>query len=141
MRKSSFGNVVLCERVFQGENNKHILCNTYSGDIVVQSLPATVPLSVYLEVKSSRVGDESINVEFLVNNQTVIGGSAIARSEKVGQIVVMIVPMFMANFDRNSTIKVKVTQEGMQPTYAMTKTVTKGMLPTPQLPTASQQQP
>lgn len=138
MKKSSFGNVVLCERVFQGENNKHILCNTYSGDIVVQELPATVPLSVYLEVKSSKNGDETINVEFLVNNETMIGGSATAKSEKPGQIVVMILPMFMAGFDRNSTIKVRVTQDGMQPTIAMTKTVTEGLLPIPQPPTASQ---
>jgi hypothetical protein len=136
MRKSSFGNVVLCERVFQGENNKHILCNTYSGDIVVQEFPARFPLSVYLEIKSSKIGDEEIKVEYLVDNKTVIEGVATAKSEKLGQIVVMIVPMFMAAFEKDGAIKVRVTQEGMAPTMALNKTVTKGLISTPQPPIA-----
>ena len=49
-KKIKFENAVLCEFAAQGSNNKPILINVYSGDIITASMPANLSFGLFIEV-------------------------------------------------------------------------------------------
>ena len=49
LEQCTIENAILCDEVRQEKSNKFILIGVYAGDIVVASLPAPVPISIYLD--------------------------------------------------------------------------------------------
>ena len=76
MKKSKFGNVVLCERVMMGEHKKHILLNTYSGDVIVNDLPANLQFGLYIEIYAAKNGQDTVKMELLLNDKVLLDGQA-----------------------------------------------------------------
>lgn len=130
MKKSKFGNVVLCEHVSAGELNKHILINTYSGDIVVPNMPANIFLGLYLEIYSSKIGEEHIHIEVAIDDKIFLEGDALAYNTSVGQLSVLTLPGFIGPFQKDGVLSISVAQEDMAKTVAMKKKVFAGLIPT-----------
>lgn len=61
-KNHQFGNVMLCEHVAEGSRKKHVLVNTYSGDIRVIEFPAEIPFSIYVEVEMRKFGPAAIEL-------------------------------------------------------------------------------
>ncbi|WP_175551258.1 DUF6941 family protein [Sphingobium sp. YR657] len=54
---------ILCEMTRPELNNKVSIIGAYSGDVVVQSFPATFPLSSYFEVSEVDAGAHQLNIK------------------------------------------------------------------------------
>ena len=56
----TFKNAILCEEVRQEKNNKFILLGVFSGDILVEEIPANLGLSFYLEAIIAKPGPTNL---------------------------------------------------------------------------------
>ena len=116
----------LCEYVAQGAYNKHVLVNTYSGDIIVQSLPATIIFGLYIEFGRPNSGILNPEIEVIISGKVHLKAAMSFGSEGKGVIVVQ---SFAINFEKNSVLEVFVSSAGFQKTKAISRTITVGAIP------------
>lgn len=133
MPNVNVGNAILCEYVGQGSNGKHVLVNVYSGDILVDELPADINFAVYLEVIT---GVEKIDVELVLGGTTFMRGSAISEHANENQTTVFALPLFQLNVKEPAAIEVFLSAEGYDRTLALRKSIY--LNPNRHSPTASQ---
>lgn len=60
--KLEFLNALLCEDIRQERNNKYIIIGVYSGDIILQKVPSTVLVSLFVEMKVSKAGQNTAKI-------------------------------------------------------------------------------
>lgn len=113
-----------------GEHKKHILLNTYSGDVIVNDLPANLQFGLYIEIYAAKNGQDTVKMELLLNDKVLLDGQADMMGEKAGHLAVLTMPSFFVNIDRDATLAVRITQENMMPTVALKKRLSKGQIPT-----------
>lgn len=51
---------LLCEDVRQEKSNKFILIGVFANDIVLSTMPAAIPISFFIELKSSKLGTQHL---------------------------------------------------------------------------------
>ncbi|MGU3668201.1 hypothetical protein ACLBX9_28785 [Methylobacterium sp. A49B] len=125
-RKSvRLGNVLLCDYVARGENNKFVLVNAYSGDIVVQQFPASLPFGLYCEHLPDNVGHFELTLDIKISGQLLFSANVALRIFELAPQVIAI-PNFLANIDSPSTIEVVITAEGYKDTVALLKSIRIG---------------
>jgi len=121
-----FGNVILCEHVVKGENNKHTLVNTYSGDIVVSSMPARLNLGLYVEMMSDV--DSALTMEVYRGDDVVLTGEFTVARKATSAPAVLIVPIFGFAADTEDSIKVTLRADGFRRTTVLEKRIIIGPL-------------
>lgn len=62
--KLELGNVLICDEVRQERNGKFILLGVFAGDILVSTIPASVPLSFYIELNVPSPGHHALSLRF-----------------------------------------------------------------------------
>jgi hypothetical protein len=124
MKKVKIGNAVLCEHVAQGANNKHILINTYSGDIIVQSFPANIPLGFYIEMEMPDAAPREIDVDLVYGGKTRVIAKATVSG--MGGMGVLAIPLVPFTLERPGKFEVYISAYGVARTIAIRKNISQG---------------
>jgi hypothetical protein len=132
MKSIATGNVVLCEFVATGGNNKHVLVNTFSGDIIVNELPARLSFGLYLEIiPDVDLGRGVIDLDLMLGKSKVASIKADILSAKKAQPALIILNQFQLGTDVETLFRVVLKQEGYRTTTALTKNILRGPIVSP----------
>lgn len=125
-KKIRIGNAILCEYVAPGSYNKNVLVNVYSGDIIVQSLPATVMFGLYVEVHNPGEGIFAPQVQVRLGGKALFKAGMSFGLTKDANIVVQSFPV---HIEKDSVLEIFVSMAGFQTAKAISKTITVGAIP------------
>lgn len=130
MKSFKTGNVVMCEYVVEGLNNKHTLINTYAGDIIVKELPAQIPIAFYMEFIPTESRAEHLKMRILVGEKEAVGGTADVQFE-AGRPAIMVVPMGLLSIPKSTSLQVFVQSGDEKPIKVLEKKITfvEGAIP------------
>lgn len=120
-----FPNVIMCEDVREEARNKKSLLGVFSGDILVASMPALIPLAFYVEYSGGEVGD-TIKFDVFVGKLKGSGSVTIEASNRQGSVVFS---RAAASFDGPGTVKMFVTVNNGRKKTLLSKTVSVGEIP------------
>lgn len=127
-----FGNAILCEHVAPGERNKHTLINVYSGDVLVDSIPAKLLFGIYLEhIPDSARPD--LTFEIKIDDNIIAKMSVNSKDAEPGSPTAIIVPVFQINIDRDTILQVLASAPGYASRVVIKKRIFKGHLPSPSI--------
>jgi hypothetical protein len=136
MNKIKSGKAIVCEYVAQGSHGKHTLVNAYSGDILVQDLPAAIPLAFFIELEFEGAGGNS---QLKVN--VLLGGKSKAQAEaeiqvESGKPGILVLQQAAFQIDGATDIKVTMSMDGARAITLVRKTISQGNIPGLTVPTA-----
>ena len=126
MKKVKITNAILCEHVAQGANNKHILINTYSGDIVVETLPAQIMFGVYIEVELPIAGVKELELEISYGGKVQVGARAAMGANKGGERGILAIPLIPMSLTGPGTLEIHISSVDFGRTLAIRKSITQG---------------
>jgi hypothetical protein len=66
IRDLEIGSVIICDDIRKEVTNKEILIGVYTGDIVVSSFPASIPLAFWVELTPYRPGKHEFNLRLSI---------------------------------------------------------------------------
>ena len=117
-----------CEYIANGQFGKYNLVNMYpTGDIIVQSFPAIVPMAFYIELDANFSGEFEIQIEILLGKKLVVklGSSIQFEQGKLGLIALPQLPLELA---APSVLKVVAKVEDIKPTTLIQKRFIHGQI-------------
>lgn len=124
-------NAILCEYVAKGEYSKHTLVNVYSGDVVVQRLPASLSFGIYIEVfRLSREVTE-FDIDIKLGRKKILEARfsmSYNPNEKEG---IIIIPRLPVNIESEAIFKVSVGHKGARKVNMLSKRIYEGELSYP----------
>lgn len=123
MVKIKYGNVVLCEYVGQGSQNKPILINVYSGDIVVSKLPADLSIGLFFELAAGQ-SIKTIRLEMRLDARLAVAAEMVVVNSQGGSALV--IPQFPLKVEKDSVFEIKAFSDGYAPTVLATKRIFEG---------------
>lgn len=121
-----FGNAILCEYVAKGFGNKHTLVNVFSGDVVVQEMPAKLQFGLYFEYFSDDEISHEINIVFKIDNSILFQAQIMFPNSKIGSPASVVIQSFEVQFDRDATLSVEANREGYRKSKILSKKIFKG---------------
>jgi hypothetical protein len=122
MKNYKLGNVIVCEHIVQGLNNKHTLINIYSGDILLQEFPANLLLGFYTEFLPSDSGNASLELSISLGKKEVIRGEAEVKFEK-GKPALLVLPATPFKIENACKMRVMVAVNGDKPICIVQKSI------------------
>jgi hypothetical protein len=124
-RSIKIGNAILCDYVASGENNKKILLNVYSGDVLFVQFPPMVLMGLYIEYFLET--DEVVPVAFEVrSNGSVMLEAGAEFGPPVGdQYGVFALQQFPLTLTSDTTLEVWLSAPGYRAVKALQKHVRK----------------
>ena len=129
MKKIKIGNAVLCEHVLQSQHNKHVLVNTYSGDIVVEKIPTQLTLGIYIEIELPGITTSKFELETLYAKNKIAQASGELKFPKPESRGVLVIPVFTFDVKIDGYLEIYVSVEGFARTQAIKKHVLQGKIP------------
>lgn len=128
MKQIKTGNAVACEYAALGAYGKHTLVNIYTGDIVVQELPARIPIAFYIEVIPDSGMPSSIKLEVFQNKKLRFAATAEFEFEadKIGLVVL---PQLPFSLEKNTEVRLVASCEGYKATTLVRKRISVGPIP------------
>jgi cephalosporin hydroxylase len=123
-KKLKLGNAILCEYVGMGSNNKHVLLNVFSGDIIVLKFPADIMIGVYIEVHRDSPPQDKFEFEIRINGDAIIRGDVVMSGSN--PLSVVTIPQIPLHVDDDSVIEVVVMSAGYSKAVAISKKIYKG---------------
>lgn len=130
--KFHVGNALLAEYVTQGSNNKHMIVNAYSGDVIVQKFPADLTFGVYIEIQQPL--PEHFEVELSYGGGALFRGQATAINPEKSASSVFVIPMFQVPAKEEGHIELTVSAPG----FSKAKVISKRVFASNPSPIASQ---
>jgi hypothetical protein len=104
---NEFRNVVLCDDVRDEIGNKKSLMGVFSGDIIVQELPATIPIAIYLEfVPVDPTKSFELSIKLSVDSDEIAKANIPVVLNPGSSNASIILPKGLVRFDKESTFKV-----------------------------------
>ena len=128
--KIKVGNAILCEYLVAGLGNKHTLINVFSGDVVVETLPAALRLALYIEYNILTDDAFNIMVDVKIDKYTPMKWRAEIQSNHRNQMGILAVPGFEVRLDRNVTLEVRMTPDGERANTVLKKNIYLGSVTT-----------
>jgi hypothetical protein len=119
--------IIICDDIRKEINNKDILIGVYSGDIVVSSLPAWLPMAFWIEASAKQIGrhDRSFRITVADNPPLVLKSEL--QIEQLGSLAIMISGL-QIYFEKEGTLLLEV-QEGEEWKTLKSKKIIIGQLP------------
>ena len=111
MKRIKIGNVIMCEFIAEGVNNKHTLVNTISGDLLISEFPVQISTAFYLEIIPSETADIPIDLSIFLGRRRIAGAQAVMPFEK-GKTGIIALPNALIKVDAPSEVKVTISAEG-----------------------------
>jgi hypothetical protein len=91
MSAFEFAATIVCDDVRKEVTNKEILIGVYSGDIVVPSFPAWLPIAFWIEANAKEVGHQEVDFRLTVlDNKPPMLIKAGVRVNKLGPLSITI---------------------------------------------------
>lgn len=128
MKRIKIGNALACEFIAPGATGKPTLANVFSGDILVQEMPARISLAFYIEILPDQDIPKVILLQLMLGKKTL----AIAEAEielEPGKMGVIALPAAQVTIQEDTKLKVIATGEGFARTVIIEKAITKGEIP------------
>lgn len=125
-KRIKIGNAVLCEHVVKGENNKHVLINTYGGDVIVSQMPAQLTFGVYLEIWPNEPGQMKLAFEIVKNRKSLFKSEVEFPDVDPKRPSIIAVPLINMQIEKDLTFKIVVSGEGYNRTTAISKRIYQG---------------
>jgi len=124
--KIDVGNVVLCDFVGLGANNKHVLLNVFSGDVVVPVFPANLGFGLYIEILPAKIDGALgvVHLSVLLKDTQVISGQA-QTNIVAGSPGVIVIPYFQIEVLEETTISVIISSDEYEDTMILSKKIMK----------------
>ncbi len=122
-RSLKFGNVVLCEFVAKGENNKFVLVNTFSGDVIVTAFPATLNFGLFAERRPNEVGNQSVSLDFLLNGKPFAELRVDAEVKDLESPICIVLPTFQFTVKEETLFEVFAKGVGFSRTKVLSKQI------------------
>jgi hypothetical protein len=105
-----FESVILCEDVRDEVGNKKSLMGVISGDLIVSSFPATLPIAVFLVYQPNTDRDCEALFEFrIMQDQTEIVKAEINSQIPAGQIANLILPKALMGVEKEVVFRLLVS--------------------------------
>lgn len=118
-----------CEYVGQGSFFKHTLVNMYtSGDIIVQSFPALIPIAFYIEIEVNFSGTHEIEAQVIYGKKVIAKLTAEFEFEE-GKLGLITLPQLPVRLDGPSEIKVTAKSAEIKTTTLIKKRFVQGEIP------------
>lgn len=128
MKNLRVGNVIACEYVALGSYGKHTIVNALTGGILVNELPAVVPLAFYIELILTPDTPKPIKIE-VFQDQILKGTLAASFEYELGDTALLVVPQLLFTLDRKTTIRVAASGDGLKRTTLVSKEIDVGPIP------------
>lgn len=116
------GNVVVCEYIVEGANNKHTLINTYTGDILVKEFPASIAVAFYIEFIPVQDYHGELEITLLVGKKVAMKGAA-ELDFTAGRPSVMAIPMGLITLSKAEKFRLLIGVKDARPLKAVEKSV------------------
>lgn len=127
--KIRVGSALLGEYVALGLGNKVSIINAYSGDVIVERLPADLAFGIYLELDFGTDGaPDNLRIEAVLDGKKVVEGRAGAASGSGGMGTIAI-PQLPFHIERDCNLELYVSAEGYARTRALRKAIKQGVIP------------
>jgi len=116
-------NAILCDYVSRGENNKHILLNVYSGDVLFSQFPPVAVFGLYVEYVIDT--EEMTNVTFEVrsNGDRIIEGLSEFSPLSGDRYGVLALQQFPLTLGGDTTLEVWLSAPGYRSVMALQKNI------------------
>jgi Family of unknown function (DUF6941) len=134
-------NVVFCDDIRREISGKDILIGAYSGDIIIPSVPAIIPIAMWIQIRTTTLGTARIRIKIIdpAGNKAGQTGFEFQPGESVGDSTAAVtLPPLMVSVTAPGAIKVYWATEGEEMTLIGEKTVRIGPVPTASLPPSGQ---
>lgn len=120
---------LLCEDIREEINRKHALLGVFGGDILVQSLPATIKLAVYvvLRVTEPKERTLSIRARFAIDDEGLVAKATLGP--QFSGVTVAIIPQFFVTTEVDGQFLVEISGEDGQWAQLISKSVGVGVIP------------
>jgi len=129
MNKIKSGRVIVCEYVAQSAYGKHTLVSVYSGDILVQSLPARVPFAFFIELEiEGDGGPTQLKIDVLLGEKSKISADVKIDFEH-GKPGVIVLQQSLFQIDEATDLKVKASIDGGRAVTLVRKSINLGVIP------------
>lgn len=129
MKSIKTGNVMAAEYIGLGANKKHNLINVYTGDILVQSLPAKLPFAFYIEIFPEEGMGNTLHLK-VIQNKKVKGQAEASFEFEPNKIALIVLPAVQFDIPKETEIKIVASAEGYGPTTILKKKIMVGEIPT-----------
>lgn len=116
------GNVILCEHIVEGKNNKHTLINVYSGDILMSEFPGHIPVAFYIELLPGPPISSHVEIKLMLGKKQVMRGGADISISAINTSV-MAIPMGLLMIESPTALRLMVTADGAKPLKALEKKI------------------
>jgi hypothetical protein len=108
--KRKFRSVIVCEDIREEINGKKSLMGVFSGDIVVQSMPAVIRFAVYVEYVPDDDDGKQIDFDFrLMQDDAEMARGQGSITVHQGQSVATSIPPGLATFLKDAKFRVLVS--------------------------------
>lgn len=104
------GNAILCEDVRQEKSNKYILIGVYAGDILTESLPADLPLCIYIDGRIRTGGQHTLFLRLSGPGEG-SGVIGVTLSSEEGGTVAVATPRIDVHMEHFGTFRVEVSDD------------------------------
>jgi hypothetical protein len=124
-----FGNVILSEFGVIGQNNKHTLINTYSGDIIVSDFPAELFFCLFVEILDVKE-DIKLLLSIFLNKNEVAKLEAVIPSQSSGAMNgILFVPSFTIGLPKPAVFSIAASADGFSTKTIIKKDISRGVIP------------
>jgi len=123
---SGFRNVLLCDDVRKEIGNKRTIVGVFSGDIIVSSVPAVVPLAAYIEFMPTSLDDNEIEFRFLVGNKPIATLKATLNDLQMGVVAVLELPKIVIHATQPTEVSIDAQIKNRPVQRLMTKKILVG---------------
>lgn len=103
-------NVVLCEDIRQEKSNKFILIGVYAGNILVETLPCDIPLSLFIDGTIDRGGESTLFIRLSGPGEG-SGTMGINYSGDSGGAGVLVTPRMDVHMECAGVFRVEVSED------------------------------
>jgi len=129
VKRFKVGNVVLCEHVVQGAGNKHTLVNVYTGDLLLQDVPGTIMLGLYVEIRPQPSIPPMIELDLRVGGKPLAAVQVSLENHDPSKPAILAIPMFPVEISEDTHLRIKLVAEGFQALTIVDRRVSKAPFP------------
>lgn len=124
---AKFGICALCDNVYKDEaTNKVVLAGLYTGDIVVESLPADLRASMYLEVVLPDTAEHQVDLQLFVDGKHTGGAKATVATRQAKAVFGLIIPGLQLKIAAEAKLEFRASVDDQKPVSLFKKRVAVG---------------
>ena len=123
-RKPHFGLVAMCDAVYQDEKSKKaVLAGLFLGDVLVESMPASVGVAFFLEVIGLEHGHHDIDVRFYVDKEAIGGAKVEFEASSGDEPGALVMPPIRIRVQKELRLRMRASIDGGKETTILDRAI------------------